>query len=114
MHEYSLTKQIVKIAGDAALTERAQKVNSISLVVGENSGVIPDSLQMYFDMIAINTPAAGAKLILRIVKSQMRCPFCGKVFERPRFSFACPDCGTLGNPLSLGEEFYVESVELEV
>jgi hydrogenase nickel incorporation protein HypA/HybF len=44
----------------------------------------------------------------------MHCPHCDKNFIRPRFSFACPDCGTLGSPTQIGNEFYVESLELEV
>jgi len=113
MHEYSLTKQIVKIVNNAALSNNAKKVNSVNVVMGESSGIIPDSVQLYYDMIAQGTPAEGAKLSVRVVKTQMRCPACGKNFTRPRFSFECPDCGTLGNPTGIGSEFYVESVELE-
>ena len=114
MHEYSLTKQIVKIVNDAALSHGAREVHSVYLVVGENSGILPDSVQMYYDMIAPGTPAAGARLCLRMVKPEMHCPHCDRNFERPRFSFECPHCGTLGNPTDIGNEFYVESVELEV
>jgi len=114
MHEYGLTKQIVAIACDAAKKENAKQVNSILLVIGENTGIIPDSIQLYFDMIAKDTVASGAMLDLRIVPTQMHCPHCNKNFLRPHFSFACPECGMLGNPTQIGNEFYVESLELEV
>jgi hydrogenase nickel incorporation protein HypA/HybF len=104
----------VKIANNAALSHGSQKINSVSLVVGESAGIIPESVQLYFDMIAEGSPAEGAKLNVRFVKTQMHCPVCGKNFTRPRFSFECPNCGTLGNPTETGKEFYVESVELEV
>lgn len=113
MHEYSLTKQIVHIVNDTARMHGAVKVNTVHLVVGENTGIIPESVQMYFDMIAKDTKAWGAKLDVRLIKAEMRCPLCGKNFQRPLFSFACPDCGTLGAPTDIGNEFYVESVELE-
>ncbi len=113
MHEYSLTKQIARIVNDTALAHRAQRVSAAHLVIGENTGIIPDSVQMYFDMIAMGTPAEGAKLHVRTVHAEMHCPACGKNFHRPRFSFACPDCGALGTPTEIGNEFYVESVELE-
>ncbi|MDP4109416.1 MAG: hydrogenase maturation nickel metallochaperone HypA [Bacillota bacterium] len=113
MHEYPLTKQLVKIVVDAAKSHNAAKVSAVRLVLGESSGIIPDSVGMYFDMIAAGTPAEGAKLEIRTVKAEMHCPRCRKDFPRPRFSFACPDCGTLGSPKSLGDEFYVESVLLE-
>ncbi len=113
MHEYPLTQRIVRIALDAAKERGAARVSAVSLVVGETSGVIPESVQMYFDLIAENTPAAGAQLRVRVIKPEMHCPACDKNFIRPRFSFACPDCGTLGTPTDVGKEFYVDSVELE-
>lgn len=113
MHEYSLTKRMVAIVNEAARQHNAKKVNAVFVVAGEDSGIIPESVQMYFDMIAKGTPAEGAKIVLRVIKPQMRCPDCGLTFPRPRFSFDCPRCGALGNPTQIGGEFYVESVELE-
>lgn len=113
MHELGLTKQIVNIVNNAAQKHGAVKVIAVHLVVGENTSIIPESVQMYFDMIAKDTIAQGAKLYVRLIKVEMYCPLCGKNFQRPLFSFACPDCGTLGSPTDIGNEFYVESVELE-
>ncbi len=113
MHEYGLTRQIVKIVSDTAQKHGAVKVNAVQLVVGENTSIIPESIQMYFDMIAKDTLAQGAKLSVRLIRAEMRCPTCGKNFRRPLFSFACPECGALGTPTDIGNEFYVESVELE-
>ena len=113
MHEYGLTKQIVKIVNDTAQKHGALKVNAVQIVVGENTSIIPESVQMYFDMIAKDSPAQGARLNVRLIKAEMYCPRCGNNFQRPLFSFACPECGTLGSPTDIGNEFYVESVELE-
>ncbi len=113
MHEYGLTKQIVSIINQAARDNGAARVSAAFLVIGENTSIIPESVQMYYDMIARGTPAEGAKLNVRMVKVEMHCPQCGKNFVRPRFSFACPICGTLGSPTEVGNECYVESVELE-
>ena len=113
MHEYSLTRQIVKIVNRAAAEHGALRVTQVRLVLGENSGIIPESVQLYFDQIARGTPAEGAKLSLRMVPPEMRCPLCERNFIRPRFSFECPTCGTLGQPTDIGNEFYVEGVELE-
>lgn len=113
MHEYAQTKQAVHIVNQAALAHGAKKVTAAFLVIGENTGIIPDSLQFYFDMIARGTPAQGATLHVRTVPAEMRCPQCDENFQRPRFSFACPRCGALGRPTDIGNECYVESVELE-
>lgn len=113
MHEYPLTERIVNIANDTARRHGACRVLAVSLVIGETSGIIPDSVQLYFDLIAEGTPAEGAELRVRQVKPEMHCPKCNANFIRPRFSFACPSCGTLGSPTDVGKEFYVESVDLE-
>lgn len=113
MHEYALTKQIVQIVNTAAQAHHAERVITVFLVIGENSSIIPDSVQLYYDMISPGTPAEGALLDVRTVKAEMHCPCCNQNFQRPRFSFACPHCGTLGSPTKIGNECYVERVELE-
>jgi hydrogenase nickel incorporation protein HypA/HybF len=114
MHEYSLTRQIVRIANRAAEENGALRVTQVRLVVGAGSGIIPESVQLYFNQIAHGTPAEGAVVNVRLVPPEMCCPACERNFIRPRFSFACPRCGTLGNPTEIGNEFYVEGVELEM
>jgi hydrogenase nickel incorporation protein HypA/HybF len=114
MHEYSLTRRIVNLANRAAQENGAARVTKVRLVVGESSGIVPESVQLYFDQIAQGTPAQGAALNVRVVTPEMRCPVCQRNFVRPPFSFACPVCGALGNPTEIGSEFYVESVELEI
>ena len=113
MHEYPVTVQIVEIASETARKNNG-RVRRIDLVVGEDSGFIGESIQMYFDVIAEGTFCEGAQLFIEGVKPQLRCDACGKLFERKRFSFQCPFCGGDGSPTEIGKEFYVKSVELEV
>jgi len=114
MHEYALTRQMVDIINGAAAAHGARKVSAAWLAVGENTCVIPESLQMYFDIAARGSAAAGAVLHIRVIEAEMRCPACGRNFRRPRFSFACPGCGVLGSPTDVGSECCVERVELEL
>lgn len=114
LHEYALTKRIVEIINRAAEENGAKRVNAASLMIGENTGIMPDSVQVYFEIIAKGTPAQDAKLELNLVKTQMHCRSCNKNFIKPRFSFECPDCGALGSPTEIGNECFVQSVELEV
>jgi len=83
-------------------------------VVGEDSGFVGESLQMYFDVLAEGTPCEGAKLEIKGVRPQLSCRKCGRHFIRKPFSFDCPYCGGEGEPTSIGKEFYIESLELEV
>lgn len=112
MHEYPITQRIVEIATTQA-EENGARVTGINLVVGDRSGFIGESIQMYFDVIAEGTPCAGARLTIERVTPKLQCAVCGAYFTRKMFSFACPHCGGDGRPTKIGTEFYVKSVELE-
>ncbi len=112
MHEYPVTVEIVRIAEETARA-RGGRVRHIRLVVGEDSGFIGESIQMYFDVVAAGTLCDGATLSIQGVKPLLRCDACGKLFERKRFSFTCPDCGGDGSPTEFGKEFYIDSVDIE-
>ncbi|MCL2492667.1 MAG: hydrogenase maturation nickel metallochaperone HypA [Clostridiales bacterium] len=113
MHEYPITESIIEIAQRQGREAGAARVSRISLVVGERSGYIPESIQMYFDIIARGTLCEGAALDITTVKPRLRCPVCGTEFERAPFSFACPICGADGEPTETGREFYIEEIEIE-
>ena len=110
MHELPITEQIIKIALKHAEDAKASKIEQIILVVGEQSGFIGDSIQMYFDVIARNTLCEGAELLIKPVKSKLKCRACGVLFLRKPFSFQCTECGGDGEPTEIGKEFYIESV----
>lgn len=113
MHEGPVTQEIIRIASEAAVQENG-RVTVINLVVGEDSGFIGESIQMYFDVMAKGTPCEGALLYIEGIKPKLRCTRCGQLFYRRPFSFSCPLCGGEGRPTEIGKEFYVKNVELEV
>ncbi|MDR1603261.1 MAG: hydrogenase maturation nickel metallochaperone HypA [Gracilibacteraceae bacterium] len=113
MHEYSVTQELINIACRKAREANARRVSRIRLVVGEQSGFAPESIQMYFALIAEGTPCADAALETVPVRALWRCPRCDIRYERRPLSFACPRCGLDGEPTAAGKEFYVDCVEVE-
>lgn len=113
MHEYPITQQILKIVEDTASKHHACRVTRISLVVGELSGFVGDSIAMYFDIISRDTVAEGAELSITYIKSQMLCRSCNEHFQREPYSFACPRCLNDGVPTDIGKEFYIKDIEVE-
>jgi hydrogenase nickel incorporation protein HypA/HybF len=110
MHEYPITESIIKIAEKHGREACASRVENITLVVGEQSGFIGESIRMYFDIIAAGTLCEGAALIVKRVKPQLKCTVCDAMFYRRPMSFACPACGADGVPTEIGKEFYIESI----
>ena len=113
MHEYPITQQIIKIAEKHCLDAGAKKVTKVDLVVGEYSGFIGDSIQMYFDVITKETLCEGAVITIEHVKAKLKCPACGELFQKVPMTFACPKCGEDGGPTEIGKEFYIKEIEVE-
>lgn len=114
MHEYPLVQSVIKTASAHALEYKDARVKSIRLVVGDGTGYVPESIQMYFDILSKGTVCEGASIEIRRVKPVMKCEACGREFERSPFSFDCPDCGGLGSPTEVGKELYVDEIEILV
>jgi hydrogenase nickel incorporation protein HypA/HybF len=113
MHEYPITEQIIKIAGEHCRKANGSKVTKVNLVIGDYSGYVGESVQMYFDIISQDTICEGALVNIEHVKPMLRCPECGELFHKRPMSFDCPKCGGLGEPTEIGKEFYIESIEIE-
>ena len=62
MHELAITRNIVAIVGDAA---QGRRVTRVTLEIGKLSGVMADAVAFCFDVVAAETPLAGARLDIR-------------------------------------------------
>lgn len=113
MHEYPITEQIIKIAGEHCAKNNGTRVTKINLVIGDYSGYVGSSVQMYFDIISEGTVCDGAVVEIEHIKPKLKCSKCGELFEKKLLSFDCPKCGGQGGPTDIGKEFYIESIEIE-
>jgi len=112
MHEYPITLRIIEIAQEFAMENDAHEVKQINLVVGDYSGYVASSIELYFDIIAEGSLCANAKLHIKRIKPKLKCNDCGELFIRKPFSFECPTCNGEGSPTEIGKEFYIKSIEV--
>ncbi len=112
MHEYPITQRIIEVADEYAARNNAEEVKVINLVVGDYSGYVASSIELYFEIIAEGSRCAGAKLNIVRVTPKLKCNKCGEYFERKPFSFECPACHGEGSPTEIGQEFYIRSIEV--
>jgi hydrogenase nickel incorporation protein HypA/HybF len=75
----------------------ARRITHINLVIGDLTSIVDDSVQFYFD----RTPAT------------FRCRDCGNIFTSNERDFTCPHCGEMKVDVVAGNEFRVESIEVE-
>lgn len=112
MHEYPITQRIIEVATEYAVKNGSDEVKAINLIVGDYSGYVASSIDLYFDIIAEGTACEKAKLNIERVIPKLRCNVCGELFERKPFSFECPHCKGEGSPTEVGKEFYIKSIEI--
>ena len=91
----------------------ATKITDINLVIGQFSSIVDDSVQFYWDIVADGTIAQGALLHFNRILGEMTCGSCGHVFHPNDKAFECPVCGSGFVRISKGDEFRVDSIDIE-
>jgi hydrogenase nickel incorporation protein HypA/HybF len=109
MHELAITENILDIALKHA---KGQRITDLHLVIGQLSSVVDDSVQFYWDMISVGTPAEGAKLHFKRISTGLQCKNCDNRYSPNHDNYACPKCGSLRVVVVAGSEFYVEAIEV--
>lgn len=113
MHELAVTESILEIALRHGHAARAAAITDLFLVIGELSTIVDESVQFYWDIVSEGTAAAGATLHFRRVPAKLTCRACGHTYG-PRQDLPCPACGSVDIAVVAGEEFYLESIEVEM
>jgi hydrogenase nickel incorporation protein HypA/HybF len=110
LHELSVTQNILEIALRHAQEAGAVRIREINLVIGELSSIVDDSVQFYWDIISEGTMAQGAVLRFERIPATLRCRECAL----SRDDYACPACGSFAVGVGGGDEFYLESIEVDL
>jgi hydrogenase nickel incorporation protein HypA/HybF len=113
MHELALAGAVIDTAERHA---GGRRVLLVRLRLGELRQVVPDSLAFYFEHVARGTLCEGAQLEYEVVSARLGCADCGETWAldaRPRASFRCPQCNAADVAIQSGNEFEVESIEVE-
>ena len=113
MHELSITESILQTSLREAEKQHAVKIRRIHLLLGTFSGIVPECIQMYLDLLSEGTIAEGAKVEATVLPLKVRCRDCGLEGEITRSHIACPSCGSLRLQILSGSEFMIDSLEVE-
>ncbi len=113
MHELAVTQSILKIALQHAEKANARRVTDLNIVMGELSKMVDDSIQFYWEIIAKDTIAEKATLHFRRVPVEFQCLSCSEKYNPGDGEFTCPKCGSSSVKIIAGEEFLLESIDVE-
>jgi hydrogenase nickel incorporation protein HypA/HybF len=93
--------------------ESNQRVRSIQLALGEISELDPASIQTEWIELSKGTPAERAQLHFRSIKAEVQCMACFQKYRPVDGKIHCLYCGSFGAKVLSGEEFFLESIELD-
>jgi hydrogenase nickel incorporation protein HypA/HybF len=110
MHELSLASAIVNTVEKHAAGRR---VTVVTLRVGALRQVVPDVLDFYFGIVAEATVCEGARLEQELIPASLRCADCDREWDLELPLFRCPGCGGTDVEVTSGDEFEVESIDVE-
>ena len=110
MHELSLSGAIINTVVRHA---GGRPVRVVSLRIGRLRQVVPDTLAFYFEFVAKGTVCEGARLELEEIDARLRCRPCAHEWSIEIPAFRCPQCGGGDVAIATGNEFEVESIEVE-
>lgn len=113
MHEMALAEGILDIVLSYAEKSEAKKVTEISILIGEMTGVVDESLEFCFTSIAKGSKAEDAKLVLKHIPLVAKCLDCNTETKIERYNFSCPNCGSVRMETISGRELRVESLEVD-
>jgi hydrogenase nickel incorporation protein HypA/HybF len=113
MHELSVTQSLLEIALRHAEKAGAGRIVRLNLVIGKLASIVDDSVQFYWDIISRDTIAEGAELHFERVPGVLRCLGCGHTFPLNGRDYACPVCNETQVVAAGGDEFRLESIEVE-
>lgn len=113
MHELAATRSILEIALRRAQEANAARITDLYIIIGELSTFLDESVRFYWDIIAKDTIAEGARLHFQRLLAELQCMVCFEKYHPDGQEFACPHCGSVGAKIIAGEEFRLEAMDVE-
>ena len=99
MHELGIIVHIAKTLDQVAAENELKKIGSVTLDIGEVSGIVPEYLIAECEMKIESLPAVTI------------CEDCQKTYETVTYGRQCPHCGSYETYLVTGNECSIKEIE---
>lgn len=113
MHEVGITQSLVEIAEQHIRESGYHKVLSVTVEIGEFSGVVADAVEFCFEAVVQQSLLKGSKLIVKQIAGKKRCNDCHNSFAAGNYTFECPSCGSFSLSTIQGDELRITEMEVE-
>ena len=114
MHELGIVKHVMKTLKDVADENQLTKIGSVTLEVGEVSGIIHDMFKDCWNWYADKDPLfAGSELKIEVLPAVTYCEHCRRTYPTVKFGKICPYCGSGETYLYTGNECTIKEIEAQ-
>jgi len=113
MPELNAMQSILMKALLQARGSNAKRIRSLQLAIGEIAELDQNAIQKHWEELSGGTPAEGAQLHFRLITAEVQCMACFMKYHPLDGKIQCPHCGSYGAKILAGEEFYLETIELD-
>ena len=111
MHELGIVFHIIDDVTEVATANGVSSVTSVTLELGEVSGVVPELLSDAWRWAADRTELMrGAELVCESVEAVTLCDGCGLRYRTVDHGRICPGCGTGNTHLEQGREVMIKEI----
>ena len=114
MHEMGIVIHLAKTLDDTAKEEHLSRIGSVTLQVGEVSGIMTDYFVDCWNYFKSRYPVlSDSELRLETIPAVTVCGDCGKTYETVRYGKECPYCHSMETWLLEGNECIIKEIEAE-
>ncbi len=111
MHELGVVFYIIRDAKNAAEVNQVDKVASVTIELGEVSGVIPEQLIDCWNWAIKKEPIMDeAELIIETMEAVTFCEDCKKEYPTVKYAKICPHCGSENTYLVRGRDVMIKEI----
>ena len=112
MHELGIVFHIIKSVEEIGAQNELTKVSSVTLEIGEVSGIVPEYLTDCWKWAAEKSELlAGSELKVEQIDAVTYCEACGKTYPTVQYAKICPHCGSDKTYLVTGNEVSIKEIE---
>jgi len=112
MHELGTLIYVIDTVEKLAVEEKLSKVASITLEVGEVSGIVPKYLTDFWDFARRRSDLLKeTELKIEDLKAVTYCQDCRGTYPTVEYAKICPYCGSGNTFLVTGNEFNIKEIE---
>ena len=114
MHELSIVTHVAKTLDEVAIENNLKKIGSVTLEVGEVSGIITDYFEDCWNYFKVKHPILKDSILkLEMIPAITFCEDCKQEYSTMEYGKICPYCKSEHTYLVQGNECNIKEIEAE-